>query len=669
MKKITYLIFAIIIGVGFSCEENQPLLVKHTRFSIAYIQEVDTDGAQFAANVYEYGTEEIIEYGFVFNTYQYPTISNSDVVKQSGKPDQLFTLKATHAMKLGATYYVAAYVKTQNGITYSKTEKFTSKGSVGFLVEKIEIPNPAYFGDTITIRGKNFSRLRTNYEVEIESARALVTEVGDDFMKFTIPSNIVFSENQDAFITTIKVAEKEFRAELKISFRDPVFTVKSPHKVNYLDTVFVEGQYLEGGDFEIQYEDPFGGVSKIPVVSEVENTFGFRPSVEFFETKPKIMIKVRGKKHSLQVFELAPTEFVPGQHLLVTSNQRVSALAYNLNPFDKRFNKLVSTDVPFWSLIENNEVIIHLDIPYKRELLEIYFENQGVRGKVPLKLTYKGPAITLMQVQIESQYAKSISINGRIYILNSEGIYELQPMEKKLSLLKPYPDNVFYPWNSFFSTPEGKIYLLSKPDDYSTTQHFHRFDPQSKQWTALAPLPIPFWRSKVVFATSQYIYIETLEYNNSSGEYYPPALHRFDIAANRWEILPSTLPFINNLGFSSFYYKENLYGIALDVNQRTASLLQFFPATENWKHVKNFGYYGGPLSNELLVIGDHVYGSFGAGLVRYSMNNEIEKLFPFLGSNNDYSKLSTLSSFGNKLFVLSGVRPIVLEYDPAYFPN
>jgi hypothetical protein len=39
MKKFTYLIFAILMGFSISCEENQPLLVKHTRFSIAYIQE------------------------------------------------------------------------------------------------------------------------------------------------------------------------------------------------------------------------------------------------------------------------------------------------------------------------------------------------------------------------------------------------------------------------------------------------------------------------------------------------------------------------------------------------------------------------------------------------------------------------------------------------------
>ena len=671
MKKIIYFISAIIIWIGFSCEENQPILVKHTRFSIAYIQEVDTDGAQFSANVYEYGTDEILEYGFVFGANQFPTISNSDVVKQSGKPDQLFSLKAKHGMKLGATYYVAAYVKTQNGITYCKIEKFTSKGSVGFLVETIDIPNPAYFGDTITIRGKNFSRLRTNYEVKIESSIALVTEVGDDFMKFTIPSNIVFSENQNAFITTVKVAEKEFRAELKIDFRDPVFRLKDTRKILFTDTIFIEGDYLESSDFEIQYDGKERGISKLPLVFQDLKRIGFRPEVEFFEKKPLITLKIRGKKYPLQnTFELLPTEFVPGQVGSISSEQGATATISNVNPFNENLNKLVSsTHDEFWWEITGDKINIRFNFPSERQI-EFYFWNQGVKGSVPFKVTNGNPNIKFMPAYL-GYSVRAVFQNETGFYLTNKGIWEFSPENKRVVL---HPVNgAITAWQEIFTlaAPNGKIYIGNQPPVLNSgIQDFYVFDPQTKQVSKLPPIPTANLSPQGVYATQEYLYYEAAEFYDENGRLAPPAVYRYEFSSTEWKKLEWKHSHNYLIQFPTFYHKGKLYGMAVDSKTQKSFLKVFDSNSASWSKVADVGYYGEFYAHEMYVIDDYVYGSFLEGMVRFALGSGNEKQYSFLGKDfNNIKKLFMVVLLGGKFYVYNDYDNVIHEYDPNYFPD
>jgi hypothetical protein len=633
-------------------------------------RKIDTDGAQFAANVYEYGTDEIIKYGFVFGPNEFPTINNADVIKQSGKPDQLFSLKATYAMKLGAKYHVAAYVRTETGITYSKTETFTSKGSVGFIVERIDIPNPAYFGDTITIKGKNFSRIRTNYEVEMESARALVTEVGDDFMKFTIPSNISFRDNQDAFTTTVKVAEKEFRAELIIRFRDPVFRLKDTRKILFKDTVFIEGDYLESSDFEIRYDDKEGGISKLPLVFQDSKKIGFKPEVEFFEKKPLITLKIRGKKYPLQnIFELLPTEFVPAQSASISAGQTATAEVNNINPYKQAFNKVVSsTDDYFWWEMKGDQVNINFDILSNRQI-EFYFLNHGIKSSIPFKVNNTHPFLNLLRAELGFQN-KAVAQNDIGYFLTSRGIWELIPNTKTLNLLPSTNSPTTLGGIFAIAAPNGKLYMGNENQVLNSQTHdLYSFDPQTKQLSKLAPIPTANSSPQGVYATQQYLYYEAAESLDLEGNMVPPAVYRYGYTSNQWEKVGWKHSQSYPIQFPTFRYRNTLYGIAIDTQTQKSSLKLFDTNTESWSKVADMGFYGEFYGNELFVIDDFVYGSFLEGMVRFPLVSGVEKQYPLLGFNNsDSNFLKMAIQSGGKFYIYNELR-LIREYDPAYFPN
>jgi hypothetical protein len=168
--KAKYLVLSILSVSLFSgCQKEEDVKpATNPRFSVAFIQEIDESGVQFAANVFDHGSDEILEYGFVYSQTAVPLVEKDEVVRESGKPGQVFELKGIHSMKVGNQYQVAAFMKTSKGIVYSKVISFISKGSLGFIFSEFVSPDLVYFGDTVVVKGSNFSKSLSNYRVMVQ---------------------------------------------------------------------------------------------------------------------------------------------------------------------------------------------------------------------------------------------------------------------------------------------------------------------------------------------------------------------------------------------------------------------------------------------------------------------------------------------------------------------
>ena len=100
MKSFSYLFVLISFCTGLiSCHTEEPVPLSHPRFSVAFVQDIDANRVQFAANVFDYGSEEILEFGFAFGREPNPRKGSSEFVRQSGKPDAFFSLDAAHGME------------------------------------------------------------------------------------------------------------------------------------------------------------------------------------------------------------------------------------------------------------------------------------------------------------------------------------------------------------------------------------------------------------------------------------------------------------------------------------------------------------------------------------------------------------------------------------------
>src|SRR5690606_3760609 len=128
--------------------------------------------------------------GFLYSTEAVPRFDNSEVVKGSGKPDRSFSLKATHSMVSGNTYFVVAYLKTTNDVVFSQPYEFKSLGSAGFVFEKFEHKEQIYFGDTIKVLASNLSQTASLYSVHFDRLPVAIGEITDDYFTFIIPSQL-----------------------------------------------------------------------------------------------------------------------------------------------------------------------------------------------------------------------------------------------------------------------------------------------------------------------------------------------------------------------------------------------------------------------------------------------------------------------------------------------
>ena len=138
MKRRIIFIGLLVLSLLNACEQEELSPRTNPRFSVAYIQELDDSGAEFASNIYDFGSDEITEYGFLYSLNDYPTLSNSEIVSQQGKPEKEFTLKAKHSLVKGKVYAVVAYIQTTSERVYSEPFGFVSQGAPGFIFEKFE---------------------------------------------------------------------------------------------------------------------------------------------------------------------------------------------------------------------------------------------------------------------------------------------------------------------------------------------------------------------------------------------------------------------------------------------------------------------------------------------------------------------------------------------------
>uniref|UniRef100_UPI0025BDD3EC hypothetical protein n=1 Tax=Cecembia sp. TaxID=1898110 RepID=UPI0025BDD3EC len=349
MKIQVKLALAGLLIVLFACDAETLEPRKNPRFSIAFIQNLDASGAQFSANIFEFGNEEILEYGFVYGKSTLPRIDNAEIVRREGKPSAQFEIKATHSMAFGERYHVAAFMRTASGYVYSAPVEFESKGSEGFIFQRIEIPDLLYFRDTITVFASNLSRSIANYSVSVESERATVVELGENYFKFLLPDGISFDERivtDKTFLFYFLIADKFLQVEAPFNFRKPEFRIIPDQKINFNQPAFIEGDFMESaGFFEVYYVDNQQRMAQLNGNFNSKIRLGFNPSTVFFQNKPRIEVVIRGESYFIDnSFELNPTEFVHGQEFSVTASDFIVAKVTNKNIHNLGFNSIITAD-------------------------------------------------------------------------------------------------------------------------------------------------------------------------------------------------------------------------------------------------------------------------------------------------------------------------------------
>ncbi|UJP66887.1 Kelch repeat-containing protein [Mongoliitalea daihaiensis] len=670
-----------IVALSFvtllSCHSDRVEPVTHPRFTIAFIQDISENGVQLSADVHDFGSEEILEHGFMYTSTAVPRVNNAVKVSESGKPGKTFQMTAIHSMKKGTTYNVVAYMQTASGYIYSENVRFESQGSQGFVLLDMLIPQPLYFGDTITVLAENISEIISYYDIRIEETRPAKTiEVTKNSFKFIFPEVFEFNtrnSDEGIFRFDLKIADNTLTVLKEVKFQEPIFKENSLFAVNYDQNVVLEGEFLESSEVRVEYQQ-----QPLTVVQKSNNQLTFRLNARFNEATPTIDVWIRGRPYIVKnSFKINPTEFTTTEPLVISNwLDRITVPVINKNPVGNTFFveneslKLQEVQFPETTNTVNFRILQVNNLSKSQH--KVYLKNSNNQSENPLNLQIIGPYLPILhltpeEINILGVGGIGISDDSKNvgYFFRRRSIYQYDPKTNQLTFKNSNSESTKNTIANLFAmrSPNGKIYTAAAdPWNSQAPSDFYEFDPATNNLKKLPNLPSNLLFIRAALALKDYFYLEsedTFWNEEIGGRTYITERWKFDYSQQSWQLL-SKVTESREAGVRfhrSFRYNGQTFMIGhLNGSQR---LLVFDEVQEQLRDLTAVNLPNLQIS-EPIVRGNKVYLSVGNGY--YELNMETMEVNPtIIATRNFFNEFnqSMAVNINDELFMYSGDDQLV----------
>lgn len=678
-RNLLILLLAAISLV--SCQKDEDVKpATNPRFSVAYVQNIDASGVEFAANVYEFGSEEILEYGFVFSRNLNPKLETADIVRQVGKPDNVFKLTADYAMQEGMEYFVAAFIKTNRSIVYSEQIKFTSKGSLGFIFESISASDGVYFGDTITVHGRNFSRVSSNYRVQISGFNVGVIDPTDSQFKIVLPYEFPFSSDkpsEGAITFLINISGKELNVDWVLNFREPEFENLEIQEISFSDRAEIRGKYLRSESVKVLYKNDGGTVFELPIDSYTDDKIVFKPLGRFDENIPEFNVLIRGKTYQLQnLIKLKSTNIEPGQKIEIQPSYYLEIAGSNFLLSNKDWNRfyIEDSDLSYEiSHVLENSITISLspgNSGYFPREVNIYANNAGQLSNhfVSVKNIYHTiPFFRLNHIpNNELKWNSSVSGKDHAYVFSRTGIFKFSQKERTLKLVHlPVDDRTNLGDIFAVENLKNQIFIggLRMVDAVDYQIEIYHFNPATNDLIKIPTIPTKAIRPSAVYATDRYLYYEGGFIGLPPSDLESLDKWRYDLIDRKWEKLDSATEAKGIYHkYQTYWYQNVLYKIGQEGFFENQSIYRFREDSESWSLVKTFSFGDEIINPVPRISGDYLFISANYRIIRVNLIDFSESST----MNSDYT-LRHRDAFmvGGRMY--TSTEPFIYETDPSYF--
>jgi hypothetical protein len=233
--KITTIAIALFSLV--TCDNYEFPKSPYPRIETLPVVNILETGVTFQGNITRLGEQEITNHGFVWGLSEDLSIDNEDKIQLGvASSPGTFDADVKSGLNKGQTYFVKAFVATENYFVYGDAVSFTSQGSTPPLIKSIS-PLEGTWGDTITIKGNYFSSLAKNNLVKFGAIESMVVTSNDSTIKCIVPDNI------EALLVSVYVQLTGNTAEAPNKFRltVPVIDSFTPTSGTFLDEVTISG--------------------------------------------------------------------------------------------------------------------------------------------------------------------------------------------------------------------------------------------------------------------------------------------------------------------------------------------------------------------------------------------------------------------------------------------
>ena len=668
----------------FSCNENDDVTPRtNPRFSVTYVQEINATGAEFMATVYDLGSDEILEYGFVFSKADEPRIGRGEVLRAIGQPESTFKLTGDHSMVKGENYYVAAFIKTSQTIVYSETRSFRSQGSEGFVFEKLEGGPEVYYGDTLTVFGTKFSTDLSNYEVKVNQSVARVVDVDERSFKIVIPQEMGFGYPYDydgKLLVSIKILDKTLELESNIKFYDPIF-YESDREFRYEEDFYIRGRYLRDRQVNMIYPN-----YNLEIVSNSDSMIVFRPIANFETLQPSFQVYMRGRSYEVdKSVRIQRTELDPNQHLKIgTIYSHALIKGTNFNSVSP-YNNFFVSDVD----VQQQQVYVDGTTPteakvsfYTNEVpnprfFKVWAFNGGVKSSNYVTIENTEPTLAYMHTYAFpfNSAAEGRSVNWRdkgIWLLDGK-ITEVSPKNRSGRILKHVDINQGNIASSFAVVHDDVVYFAGQNNTIASTPgKFYGYNLSTGSLRELPAIPSKASTPRSVFVSGGYLYFGGGFYIDEVDVQKVAEGYKFNLATQTWSPWDKRFPISSYWDFEvTFVHNGVVYGLVNEINDsdfRATRLMKFDNAQEDWVELATYPYLGYSNGNVAMPVGDAVYVFIGQTLVKINMDNYSQTIVPGVSVyNRGYTGPPFLFLSEGKIYYSAYNDYVIHEIDPAYF--
>ncbi|MFN3801442.1 hypothetical protein [Belliella pelovolcani] len=583
MRNINHLF--ILIGLSLlllSCQKEMELVFTIPDFNPPIIASIDTDGVESICEINNFGSLPIEEYGFMYSSSSTPRPENAEIISLQGRPDKRFRSKATHNLQPQVTNYIVAYIKTSEGYIFTEDVPFTSQGANGFKINKVDVPTPLYFGDTIQVIGEGFSRMKKYYKITLNSYNVDVFDTSESGFKFILPESILqdntffsssrFSLKVDVFL------KKEF-LEIPFTFQEPIFDMGENKSFNFDDGVVIRGKYLATNAYPIKilnHDDIF-----IPAEFQSDSTIVLSLKSDFPTASPTLIIKIRDKDYTLEnFFTLNTSEIDPNQSKQIKSRSTFMVSGFNFNTFYTNY-LFINNEIPASSFFyiknqESSQLIVESidfislgsddDRLFGRNIeLSIKSLGQFSKNKVKIEITDPVFPYQILPKSLLGRYSLvffeqsfTSQVDNEIYLFVKSEIIKINHFDKGFSSVGILPIGFENILGGLFyqNTDDGKIIIGSQNKENTSNSNFiHLFDPQTNNVQRLNDIP-EFTRTDFVRGSYYDNGFITIEIGKNRDGQVINEKWKLNISQNTWSFEGAT-DYKN--GYISFQHNGEIY--------------------------------------------------------------------------------------------------------------
>lgn len=222
--------FVVVPMLLITCDDDEAQPDNFPQAGTLDVTGITSEGATFNGTLTTVKNFTIEDHGFVWGDVNNLTTTSAQRISLGPNPPAgAFSARVTTDLETNKRYYVRSYVMSvsnaERRIVYGESMSFVSLGSAAPVVRTFE-PQHSDTGDTLTIRGRNFSTTPSRNVVRIGTTPAWVIFAADTLLRVLVPDSL----KAQSGAVSVSIAGNMGASAMAYTLNPPVIESFSPHE-------------------------------------------------------------------------------------------------------------------------------------------------------------------------------------------------------------------------------------------------------------------------------------------------------------------------------------------------------------------------------------------------------------------------------------------------------